>query len=86
MKNILYAVYGSNLYRERFIYYIKGGQFEGNTYRGCNDKTEPEDYGYLFIPYRLYFAKESPRWDGKGIAFLTCEKEGDNGNGKLKCT
>ena len=75
MKKILYAVYGSNLYRERFTYYIKGGEFEGNDYQGCNDKTEPEDYGCLFVPYRLYFAKESSKWNGKGVAFLTCEKE-----------
>lgn len=75
MKEILYAVYGSNLYRKRFIFYIKGGEFEGNIYKGCNDKTEPEDYGNLFVPYRLYFAKESPRWGGKGVAFLTCKKE-----------
>jgi len=75
MKKILYAVYGSNLYRKRFICYIKGGEFGGNTYKGCNDKTEPEDYGNLFVPCRLYFAKESPRWGYKGVAFLTCEKE-----------
>ena len=78
MKKVLYAVYGSNLCWERFIYYIKSGEFEGHSYQGCNDKTEPEDYGQLFAPYRLYFAKESPRWDGKGVAFLTCEKEVDN--------
>jgi len=75
MKKVLYAVYGSNLCQERFVYYIKGGQFEGHHYRGCNDKTEPEDYGQLFVPYRLYFAKKSSRWNGKGVAFLICKKE-----------
>lgn len=77
MKNILYAVYGSNLCRERFYIYIKGGKFKdkGNNYQGCKDQTEPEDYGNCFVPYRLYFAKESSKWDKKGVAFLTCEKE-----------
>lgn len=75
MKNILYAVYGSNLCRERFYIYIKGGKFKGNSYQGCKDQTEPENYGNRFVPYRLYFAKESSKWHKKGVAFLTCEKE-----------
>jgi len=50
-------------------------QDKGNNYQGCEDQTEPEDYGNCFVPYRLYFAKESPKCDKKGVAFLTCEKE-----------
>jgi hypothetical protein len=77
MKEILYAVYGSSLLRERFMIYIKGGHYRGKKYEGCQDKSKPEDYGYMFVPYRLYFAKESPRWDDKGVAFLSCEEEKD---------
>jgi len=78
MIEIIYAVYGSNLLKERFMAYINGGIYDGRHYAGCKDKKKPEDLGYTFVPYRLYFAKESSRWDGKGVAFLTCkEKEND---------
>ncbi len=75
MDYLVYAVYGSNLLRERFLAYIKGGEFEGREYSGCTDKTKPEDLGWRIVPYRLYFAKRSPRWDDKGVAFLSCEEE-----------
>lgn len=75
MSYLIYAAYGSNMLKERFLYYIKGGLFEGKYYEGSRDKTEPEDLGYMFVPYRLYFAKSSSRWDRKGVAFLSCEKE-----------
>jgi len=29
----------------------------------------------MYVPYRLYFAKESNKWNNQGVAFLTCEKE-----------
>lgn len=78
MKEVIYAAYGSNLLKERFMAYIKGGVFEGKEYDGCEDKRDPVDLGWMYVPYRLYFAKESGRWDDKGIAFLTCEKEPDS--------
>lgn len=73
-KKILYAAYGSNMLRERFLVYIKGGIYRDREYRGCTDKTEPEDCGFMFVPYRLYFAQNSPRWDNGGVAFLSCER------------
>jgi len=77
MKKIIYAVYGSNLLKERFLVYIKGGDYKGRNYSGCKDKTDPIDRGWMFIPYRLYFAKKSPRWENKGVAFISCEEETD---------
>jgi len=76
-RKIIYAVYGSNLLKERFLAYIRGGTYKGHQYNGCRDKTEPIDRGWMFIPHRLYFAKESPRWGNKGVAFISCEKEAD---------
>ncbi len=75
MKHVIYAAYGSNLLKERFMVYIKGGLYRGEEYKGCEDKTEPISLGWMYVPHRLYFAKNSKRWNGKGIAFLTCEKE-----------
>ena len=73
-KKIIYAVYGSNLLKEKFMIYIKGGWYKGQKYRGCRDKTEPIDRGWIFIPYCLYFAKQFLRWGRKGVAFITCEE------------
>jgi len=75
MKKIIYAAYGSNLSKKRFMFYINGGKFEGHQYKGCTDKTEPEDLRWMYVPHRLYFAKKSSRWESKGVAFLTCEQE-----------
>jgi hypothetical protein len=75
MKKIIYAVYGSNLLKERFLVYIQGGNYQNRNYKGCTDKTEPEDLGWMSVPHGLYFAKKSSRWENKGVAFLSCEKE-----------
>ncbi len=74
---IIYAAYGSNLLKERFLVYMKGGEYKNHFYKGCKNKTEPIDRGWMYVPYRLYFAKESSKWENKGVAFLTCEKEED---------
>jgi len=74
-KKLIYAAYGSNLLRERFMVYILGGDLGKRIYQGCSDKTEPEDLGWIKIPHRLYFAKKSELWDNKGVAFLSCFKE-----------
>ena len=77
MNKVIYAAYGTNLLKERFLVYIKGGSYEGRNYEGCRDKTNPIDRGWMFIPHRLYFAKKSPRWENKGVAFITSNKESD---------
>jgi len=77
MKNILYAAYGSNLLKERFMTYINGGTYGSKYYKECKNKEKPEDLEYIFVPYRLYFAKSSSRWDNKGVVFLSCEEEKD---------
>jgi hypothetical protein len=75
MNRVIYAAYGSNLLKERFLVYIKGGEFEDRKYEGCKDKTEPVDRGWKFIPHRLYFAKESSKWQYGGVAFISLDKE-----------
>jgi len=74
---ILYASYGSNILRERFYAYVLGGNFMGVDYKGCSDKTEPEDYGTILVPHRIYFAKRSSRWNYGGVAFLSFNEEKD---------
>lgn len=74
---VWYANYGSNLCSRRFMRYIEGGQAEGTSgsYPGCRDKTPPKDDQPIKIPYPLYFAKPSARWDNKGVAFIGLKKE-----------
>ncbi len=74
---VWYACYGSNLYKKRFLYYIKGGRPEGSTkcYKGCSDKSVPREDKRRTIPYELYFSKESPSWDNMGVAFIKSEKD-----------
>ncbi len=78
MNYLIYAAYGSNLLKDRFMVYIKGGTYCGRLYEGSKDKIDPQDLGCIYVPHRLYFAKESSRWKNKGVAFLDCEKERDN--------
>ncbi|MDP7265807.1 MAG: hypothetical protein QGH39_09665 [Candidatus Thermoplasmatota archaeon] len=76
---VWYASYGSNLLRERFMCYIKGGRPEGSTttYKGCTDKQPPLRDKRITIPHELYFAKESDTWENKGVAFIRSTKDSD---------
>jgi len=73
---VWYASYGSNLLKDRFMCYIQGGTPTGATtdFPGCFDKTEPKEDRHIIIPYELYFSKESPTWENKGVAFIKSGK------------
>jgi tetratricopeptide (TPR) repeat protein len=74
---VWYANYGSNLCSRRFMRYIEGGQVDGASgpHPGCRDRTLPKDDQPIKISYPLYFAKHSPGWDNKGVAFIGLKKE-----------
>ncbi|MDA8089853.1 MAG: hypothetical protein M0Z61_06495 [Nitrospiraceae bacterium] len=77
MANLVwYVSYGSNLDKDRFMCYINGGRPEGSSKseRGCRDKTPPKASKTATIPFPLYFAKQSFRWDNKGVAFIGLTK------------
>lgn len=71
-KYIWYASYSSNLWEERFLCYIRGGQPEGaaKSYPGCTDKTLPTDKEEIYICSEMYFAKSSGNWENGGVAFI----------------
>jgi len=86
MKNdedhIWYLGYGSNLSRQRFLCYIKGGTptYGKKHHRGCGNKAQPVDDRPFRIPHRLYFAlpeggKGTSNWGPGGVAFIDPEKE-----------
>lgn len=66
-KYVWYAGYGSNLYKNRFIDYIKK----------CRDPVPPKGDIQIRIPYPLYFAKYSEKWRG-GVAFIGLRKNKKN--------
>lgn len=63
---VWYAAYGSNINKARFMEYIKK----------CSDKTAPLEDRTIVIPFDIYFAYSSSRWERKGVAFLNDCKEG----------
>jgi len=69
---IWYAGYGSNTLEERFLCYIKGGQFRlgGTPLSGCNDKSPPTDTTDFLVPHKMYFAGRSKGWKGGATALL----------------
>ena len=75
---VWYACYGSNLNYDRFICYIEGGTPKGSNKkdRGCRvNKKPPEKTDVITIPYTLYFARHSSKWDGSGVAFIGLAKD-----------
>ena len=75
---VWYVSYGSNMLRERFLCYIKGGAFEagGADHKPCDDPTEPLAVKAVEIPYDMYFGNNSPSWESKGVSFLDITRPG----------
>jgi hypothetical protein len=74
---VWYASYGSNLSRDRFLCYLRGGRPEGasRTYPGARNQSPPQGDRALTLPGEMFFAWESPTWSG-GIAFYDAEAAG----------
>lgn len=73
---VWYASYGSNINRERFFCYIRGGQPIGSSEVevGCRDHSIPVDESPFIMNRPLYFAKKAARWDYQGVAFIGQQK------------
>jgi len=78
---VWYAAYGSNLCRERFLTYIRGGRYAGKPSDerepGCPDghRDPPQGEAPILIPHRLYFAGDAPGWGGGGVAFVDTARD-----------
>ncbi|ENH96014.1 hypothetical protein J416_13089 [Gracilibacillus halophilus YIM-C55.5] len=74
---VWYASYGSNLSRERFLCYIRGGRPRGADKEeiGCRDQSLPIDESTHIMHYPLYFAKASERWQNQGVGFIGLTKD-----------
>ncbi|XP_020242958.1 histone deacetylase 5-like [Asparagus officinalis] len=70
---VWYASFGSNMSKDRFLCYIKGGKAEGmnKPCRGSRDKSLPRDVFWNIVPHKLFFAlSHSSTWGKGGVAFL----------------
>ena len=78
MQHIWYVAYGSNLSRERFCYYLRGGRPDGveRDYPGCRDTSDELDSFGLLLSGGIYFAGRSSGW-GAGMAFYDPEAPGE---------
>ena len=74
---VWYAAYGSNLSRDRFLTYVRGGRPAGatRTYPGARDTSLPTADVAFTMSGQVFFAWESPTWGG-GIAFYDSTSEG----------
>jgi len=70
-KYVWYASYGSNMWKDRFFAYLKGGEVPMLGYKevGCRDTSDPLDECVLILKHPTYFARDSRRWGG-GPIFL----------------
>ena len=77
MQHIWYVAYGSNLSRERFGHYLRGGRPNGveRDYPGCRDTSDELDSFGLLISGAVYFAGRSSGWRA-GMAFYDPEAPG----------
>jgi hypothetical protein len=68
---IWYAAYGSNLSRERFDVYVRGGTPKGGAheYPGCRDSSAPTDDRPWECDFELRFGGTSQTWGG-GVALI----------------
>ena len=74
---VWYVSYGSNMLKERFMHYIKGGSYGGSRCRQpCSDTAHPLAVRTFEIPYDMYFGNISMSWELGGVSFLDASKKG----------
>ena len=78
MKRLWYVAYGSNLSRERFDCYLRGGRpaQARRNYPGCRDPQSSQADAPVLIPGGLRFVGESSVWGG-GLAVYDSAAEGE---------
>lgn len=74
---VWYASYGSNLSRQRFLHYVRGGRpvDTARVYPGARDASLPAAERALTVPGGILFGLESRVWGG-GMAFYDADAPG----------
>lgn len=74
MQTLWYAGFGSNLSQTRFHTYLRGGRppltDPSHREEGARDPSLPMATDVRAVEHELYFAHQSARWNGGGVAFL----------------
>eukprot|EP00899_Mesostigma_viride_P002664 jgi/Mesvir1/12399/Mv00570-RA.1 len=72
---VWYAAYGSNMWRDRFLCYLQGGQVAGMTHanRGSQDPSPPIAVARAWVKHLLFFGRWSRAWGEGGVCFLDLE-------------
>ena len=69
-----YACYGSNLNKDRFMIYIRGGSLEVGGHRvtekGSSDRSEPTASEVCRLSFKLLFLGHFAKWENRSAAFL----------------
>ncbi|KAI3976691.1 hypothetical protein MKX01_008549 [Papaver californicum] len=84
--DIWYASFGSNMWKPRFLCYIKGGQAEGMQApcSGSMDKNPPKEIVWKIAPHRFFLGRSKTRtWGAGGVAFL--HPESDDSSNSYMC-
>lgn len=78
-KYIWYVCYGSNMLLERLLCYFTGQEskkYNIKPLKPFNNPNPPLKSLNVELPFDVYFAYNSSRWDGCGVAFLNTSKPG----------
>lgn len=70
---IWYASYGSNMWKDRFMCYLQGGQVETMKTKclGSRNKAPPMDTSWMQVGNQMFFGHSYTRaWGHGGVAFL----------------
>lgn len=74
---VWYVTYGSNLYEDRFLVYIKGGKkYNDKKIDPCDDITPPRKSIRYDLPYNMFYAHHSPSWKEHPVSFLDISEPG----------
>ena len=79
MSYVWYAGFGSNLSGARLSKYLQGGTAQGasTSERGARDRSLPTHSDRFITRHQIYFALESTKWEGGGVAFLSSQPGAD---------
>lgn len=81
---VWYAAYGSNLLRERFVTYLRGGPVPGSGrhQRGARDRADPVDDQPYRLAQPLVFGQHCPAWGDGGVCFIDPDRSDDGALGR----
>jgi hypothetical protein len=81
---VWYAAYGSNLLRDRFVTYLRGGPVPGSgrLQRGARDAADPVADRPFRLPRPLVFGQRSTGWGGGGVCFVDPDRSDDGALGR----